>query len=378
MNYKKLIPVFLCFFVMGFVDLTGAATNFIKADLRLSDTMANIIPSMVFFWFLIFSIPSSLLMNKIGRKKTVLVSLAVTFVSLILPLLGNSYWLMLTAFALLGIGNTIMQTSLNPLVSNIISGNRLASSLTLGQFVKAIASFVAPIIASWGAVTFFGWKMLFPIFAVINILAFIALYSTSIHEEPVAKPAGFAGCVGLLGKLPVLLLFLGIMCHVGVDVGTNVAAPKLLIERAGMTVEDAAFASSVYFLFRTLGCLSGSFLLARFSARNFFMVSVLMMVAGMSGLFFVPDVMAMYVCIALIGFGNSNVFSIIFAQALNTVPDNKNEVSGLMIMGLFGGTLFPLCMGLASDAMATQTGSVMVMMIGVVYLLLLTFKIKHQ
>lgn len=378
MNYKKLIPVFLCFFVMGFVDLTGAATNFIKADLRLSDTMANIIPSMVFFWFLIFSIPSSLLMNKIGRKKTVLASLAVTFVSLILPLLGNSYWLMLTAFALLGIGNTIMQTSLNPLVSNIISGNRLASSLTLGQFVKAIASFVAPIIASWGAVTFFGWKMLFPIFAVINILAFIALYSTSIHEEPVAKPAGFAGCVGLLGKLPVLLLFLGIMCHVGVDVGTNVAAPKLLIERAGMTVEDAAFASSVYFLFRTLGCLSGSFLLARFSARNFFMVSVLMMVAGMSGLFFVSDVMAMYVCIALIGFGNSNVFSIIFAQALNTVPDNKNEVSGLMIMGLFGGTLFPLCMGLASDAMATQTGSVMVMMIGVVYLLLLTFKIKHQ
>lgn len=378
MNYKKLIPVFLCFFVMGFVDLTGAATNFIKADLQLSDTMANIIPSMVFFWFLIFSIPSSLLMNKIGRKKTVLVSLAVTFVSLLLPLLGNSYWLMLTAFALLGIGNTIMQTSLNPLVSNIISGNRLASSLTLGQFVKAIASFVAPIIASWGTVTFFGWKMLFPIFAVINILAFIALYSTSIHEEPVAKPAGFAGCVGLLGKLPVLLLFLGIMCHVGVDVGTNVAAPKLLIERAGMTVEDAAFASSVYFLFRTLGCLSGSFLLARFSARNFFMVSVLMMVAGMSGLFFVSDVMAMYVCIALIGFGNSNVFSIIFAQALNTVPDNKNEVSGLMIMGLFGGTLFPLCMGLASDAMATQTGSVMVMMIGVVYLLLLTFKIKHQ
>jgi len=378
MNYKKLIPVFLCFFVMGFVDLTGAATNFIKADLQLSDTMANIIPSMVFFWFLIFSIPSSLLMNKIGRKKTVLASLAVTFVSLLLPLLGNSYWLMLTAFALLGIGNTIMQTSLNPLVSNIISGNRLASSLTLGQFVKAIASFVAPIIASWGAVTFFGWKMLFPIFAVINILAFIALYSTSIHEEPVAKPAGFAGCVGLLGKLPVLLLFLGIMCHVGVDVGTNVAAPKLLIERAGMTVEDAAFASSVYFLFRTLGCLSGSFLLARFSARNFFMVSVLMMVAGMSGLFFVSDVMAMYVCIALIGFGNSNVFSIIFAQALNTVPDNKNEVSGLMIMGLFGGTLFPLCMGLASDAMATQTGSVMVMMIGVVYLLLLTFKIKHQ
>lgn len=378
MNYKKLIPVFLCFFVMGFVDLTGAATNYIKADLQLNDTMANIIPSMVFFWFLIFSIPSSLLMNKIGRKKTVLVSLAITLLSLLMPLLGNNYWLMLTAFAFLGIGNTIMQTSLNPLVSNIITGNRLASSLTLGQFVKAIASFIAPIIASWGTVTFLGWKMLFPVFAIINVLAFCALYFTPIQEEPVAKPAGFAGCLRLLGNIPVLLLFLGIMCHVGVDVGTNVAAPKLLIERAGLPTNEATFASSVYFLFRTIGCLSGSFLLARFSVRKFFTVSVVMMLAGMAGLFFVNDVMAMYVCIALIGFGNSNVFSIIFAQALNTVPDNKNEVSGLMIMGLFGGTLFPLCMGLTSDAMGTQTGSVIVMMIGVVYLLLLIAKIKHQ
>ena len=66
----KLIPVMLAFFAMGFVDLVGIASNYLKADLGLSDSEANIFPSLVFFWFLIFSVPTGMLMNRIGRKKT--------------------------------------------------------------------------------------------------------------------------------------------------------------------------------------------------------------------------------------------------------------------------------------------------------------------
>lgn len=143
----------LCFFVMGFVDLVGTASNYVQKDLNLTDSEANLFPSLVFFWFLIFSVPTGMLMNRIGRKKTVLISLAVTAVSLFIPAFGDSYPLMLIAFSLLGIGNAIMQTSLNPLVSNLISGDKLASTLTFGQFVKAIASFLAPVIAAWGATT---------------------------------------------------------------------------------------------------------------------------------------------------------------------------------------------------------------------------------
>ena len=69
--YAKLIPVMLCFFAMGFVDLVGIASNYVKVDLNLTDAQANIFPSLVFFWFLIFSVPTGILMNKIGRKKTV-------------------------------------------------------------------------------------------------------------------------------------------------------------------------------------------------------------------------------------------------------------------------------------------------------------------
>ena len=149
-SLSKLVPVMLCFFVMGFVDLVGIASNYVKADLNLTDSQANIFPSLVFFWFLIFSVPTGMLMNRIGRKKTVLLSLVITFASLLLPIFGDSYLLMLVSFSLLGIGNALMQTSLNPLLSTIVSGEKLASSLTFGQFIKAIASFLAPYIAMWG------------------------------------------------------------------------------------------------------------------------------------------------------------------------------------------------------------------------------------
>lgn len=375
-----LVPVMLCFFTMGFVDLVGIASNYVKEDLALSDSQANIFPSLVFFWFLIFSVPTGVLMNRIGRKKTVLLSLAVTFVSLLVPLFGDSYALMLCSFSLLGIGNALMQTSLNPLLSSIVTGERLASSLTFGQFVKAIASFLAPYIAMWGATEALpsaglGWRLLFLVYLVISVVAILLLRAAPIKEEASDRASGFRDCFRLLGTPFILLCFLGIMCHVGIDVGTNTTAPKLLMEKLGMSLQDAGFATSLYFIFRTAGCLSESFILRKMKARTFFAISVACIAVAMGGLLAASSGTAIYICIALIGFGNSNVFSIIFSQAMLYLPEKKNEISGLMIMGLFGGTVFPLLMGFASDA-AGQDGAVAVMAAGAAYLIYYTFKIK--
>ena len=386
-NKMALIPVMLCFFAMGFVDLVGIASNYEKADLNLNDTTANLFPSLVFFWFLIFSVPTGVLMNRIGRKKTVLLSLIVTLFSLLLPIFGESFGVMLVSFSLLGIGNALMQTSLNPLVSTVIKGGNLASTLTFGQFVKAIASFMAPYIAMWGATAMIpafglGWRVLFPIYMVIGIVATLLLSATGIEEEKdvttghTSIGGEYIACFRLLGKPIVLLSFLGIMCHVGIDVGTNTTAPKLLIERLGMTLTEAGFATSLYFIFRTLGCLTGSFFLRVMKNRTFFIISILMMALSMVGMYFGQSKLMLYVAIALVGYGNSNVFSIVFSEALQAVPEKKNEVSGLMIMGLFGGTIFPLIMGLASDAVG-QGGAVIVMAIGVIYLFSYITKVKR-
>ena len=398
-NNMKLVPVMLCFFAMGFVDLVGIASNYVKADLGLSDSVANVFPSMVFFWFLIFSVPTGMLMNRIGRKNTVLLSLVVTIVSLLLPLFGDSFGVMLVSFCLLGIGNALMQTSLNPLISTVIQGGNLASTLTFGQFIKAIASFLAPYIAMWGATAAmpsfgFGWKVLFLIYFVVGVLSALLLFVTPIHEEKAeGKASSFGDCLRLLGKPIVLLSFLGIMCHVGIDVGTNTTAPKLLMERLGMTLNEAAFATSLYFIFRTVGCLTGSFFLRVMNNRTFFVISVTMMALSMVGMFFGTSQAVLYTAIALVGYGNSNIFSLVYSQALlsepekqNEVsglsqallsePEKQNEVSGLMIMGLFGGTVFPLLMGFASDAIG-QAGAVAVMAVGVAYLFTYIKNVKH-
>ena len=375
-NKLAIFSVLFCFFCMGFVDLVGIASNYVQKDLGLTDAVANVFPSLVFFWFLVFSVPTGVLMNRIGRKKTVLLSLVVTAFSLLMPLFGETFPIMLASFSLLGIGNALMQTSLNPLMTCVMKGGNLASALTFGQFIKAIASFIAPYLAMWGATQAipelgYNWRILFVIFFVVCVLATLVLAGISIEEPSSDARTGvgtqFVNAFKLLGKPIVLLSFLGIMCHVGIDVGTNTTAPKLLIERVGMSLNDAAFATSLYFVFRTIGCLTGSFFLRVMKTRHFFIISIVLMALSMACMFAGTSKMVLYVGIALVGYGNSNVFSMCLANALQAVPDKQNEVSGLMIMGLFGGTLFPLAMGLASDAMG-QAGAVLCMAIGVVYL----------
>ena len=389
-----LIPVMIAFFTMGFVDLVGAVSNNMQEDFGLSDSAANFFPSLVFFWFLIFSVPTGMLMNKIGRKKTVLLSIIVTTLAVFLPLFDSfmptkesQLWLMYISFSLLGIGNAIMQTSINPLVTMLVKGH-LASTLTFGQFVKAIASFIA----AWGATTTapilgLSWRILFLLFFVIGLIATLWLGMTHIEEEPLEdKASGFVDYLKMLGSPIILLSFIGIMCHVGIDVGTNAVAPRILLERLGTdtdTVSKFEYATSIYFAFRTLGCFTGSIIMRKLNIRTFFTIIVLMMAVAMVGLVFGTEQWELWAAIALVGYGNSNVFSIVFSQAMLSAPEKKNEVSGLMIMGLFGGTIFPLFMGFASDAAKAsgaqypQVWAAVVMAVGVAYLLSYIPKVKQ-
>lgn len=380
---RALYPVMLAFFTMGFVDLTGIATNYVKQDFALSDTAANSFSVLVFLWFFIFSVPTSLLMNKIGRKKTVLLSMLVTFADLALPLFVYNEPALYLVFSLLGIGNTLMQVSLNPLLASMVRKDRLPSYLTLGQFVKAIASFVAPLIAAQAVIHYGNWKLLFTTFAVVQLLAMIYLYAAGPAEtketetEEKNAPASFKRSLTLLGDSLLMLLFIGILVHVGIDVGVNITAPKLVQERMNLPLAEAGYVVSIYFLARTFGCLAGSFLLAKFSPARFFTASVAVILLGVAGLYVGRSLAAIYLCIALIGLGNSNIFSLIFARALLYKPSRSNEISGLMMMGITGGAVFPVLMGAASDALGGQTGAVMVLTLCALYLLFLAVKLKH-
>ena len=369
---SRLMPVLLAFFIMGYCDLVGIATNYLKQDFSLGDTAANAFSVMMFLWFLVLSVPTGMLMNRIGRKKTVMLSMVITLLGLIVPFISYSMVSMVIAFSLIGIGNTLIQVSLNPLVAGLVTPEKQPSFLTLGQFIKAIASFLAPILAVQAALRFGDWKILFAIFAIIDVAVMAYLAFTRIEESGEKKEvSSFASCFRMLGQATILMLFIGIVMHVGIDVGVNITAPKILQERAGMTLDQAGYATSLYFLVRTFSCLAGTFILSKYSPAKFFIISALFILAGVAGLLFLKSVVAIYVCVGLIGAGNSNVFSIIFSNALRSVPGKDNEISGLRIMGISGGALVPVIMGAASDATGSQTGAVLVLAVCIAYLLFL-------
>jgi fucose permease len=373
----KLMPVLFGFFIMGFVDVVGIATSYVKKDFALSDTLANLLPMMVFLWFLVFSVPTGLLMNKIGRRKTVIISGIVTFFAMMVPLISYEFTYVLIAFALLGIGNTILQVSLNPLLTNVVSGDRLTSSLTLGQFIKAIASFLGPIIAAWGAAQLGNWKYIFPIFGVTTLISTIWLLMTYIEEEsPKGKISSFAECFGLLKDKKILLLFLGILFVVGVDVGLNTTIPKFLNEVCNMPLEKAGFGTSLYFIARTLGTFIGAFLLVKLSARRFFIVNIMIAIVSMLALFSTSNVWAVGTIIFILGFTVANVFPIIFSAALQHKPDRFNEISGLMIMGVSGGAFITFIVGVVSDAAQSQIGGLVVLLSALIYLLFCAIKLN--
>lgn len=374
-SWLRLLPILFGFFVMGFVDVVGIATNYVKKDFMLSDTLANLIPMMVFLWFAVCSIPTGIMMSRIGRRNTVLLSMAMTAVAMIMPLLSYSFTCALMAFALLGIGNTILQVSLNPMVAQVVAGDRVASVLTLGQFVKAISSFLGPVIAGVAASFFGNWKLIFAAYAVVTVLAGLWLLLSIERDTPEKEQtASFRSAVSLFTDKIILLLFIGILAIVGIDVGLNTSIPKLLMEKAGLPLSEAGLGTSLYFVAKTVGTFAGTFILARIAGKRFMRVSMVVAIVAFVAMLFVHELWLLSVLIVVVSFACANVFSIIFSYALQHKPAKANEISALMIMGVSGGAVVMPFMGVLSDAFG-QVAGLIPLLVCMVYLLWTTGKL---
>ena len=356
----QLLPVLFGFFIMGFCDVVGIATSYVQRDFDLSETAAGFIPSMVFLWFFLLSIPSALVMNRFGRKRMVIFSNIITIVGMIIPFVYYDLVTCLYAFLMLGIGNTILQVSLNPLLTNVVKGKALTSALTAGQVVKALSSFCGPFIAAFAVNCLDNWQNLFPIYAAITLCSTVWLQGTHIDEEPVETKSSLGSALSLLGNGTVCMLFFGIFFVVGTDVGVNTVAPKLLMERCDLPVHQAGYASSVYFVCRTVGTFVGTLLLTRIADGRYFRLNIAAALVSMVVLYFA-----------------TGIFAIIYSAALKHNPIKENEISGLMIMGVSGGAVIPPLMGLMADMTGSQIGSLLVISVCMLYLGFCSLKIKQ-
>ena len=367
------LPVMFGFFIMGFVDIVGIATNYVKADFAgMDDKVASLISLSCFLWFLILSIPTGMLMNRIGRKKTVLLSFAVTAVAMLIPILKYDYVCILVAFAMLGVGNTILQVALNPLVSSVVSSDKLTGTLTLGQFTKAVSSFLGPILAAMFAGSAFGWKAVFPTYSIITFLAMVWLALSPIQEQMVERSEiSFGRTFSLLKDKYIVLFFVGILVLVGVDVGMGITFPKLLQERCSLPLEKAGLGNSVYFLARTVGAFLGGLILMKYPAGKFFTASSLVALAALVGLIFSKNLVTVLVFVALFGLGYANLFSIIFSISMLKVPQKTNEVSALLIVGVCGGAIIPPVLGVVTDSFGTQGAALVALTLAWLFMVVL-------
>ncbi len=374
---RILLPILFGFFVMGFVDIVGIATNYVKEDFYLSSTYANLLPIMVFIWFALCSIPTGILMGKIGKKYTVVISLAITVVAMLMPLLSYSFANLLVAFALLGISNTILQVSLNPLIAGVVSAGKVASTLTLGQFIKSLSSFLGPILVGAAASFWGNWKWTFLLYAVVSLLSLIWLcFGIPDKREEVSR-AGLRSTLSLLLDRKVLLLFLGILFIVGIDVGLNIMIPDFLITRTDLPLRSAGLGTSLYFVSRMAGSFLGALLLVRVKPSVYLRVSMLVAVGAFLLLLGLDALWAMLVLIAIIGLSCASVFSILFSYALQHQPERGNELSALMIMGVSGGALVSPVLGFLSDSFGATAGMASLLFC-LLYLGLLSFWIGKE
>lgn len=371
-SLSKILPVLFGFFIMGVVDLTGTAINYVKVDFELNDTMANMLSLSCFFWFLILSVPTGMLMNRIGRKNTVLISFMFTLCGLLLPFLTYRFLSAIVAFTLIGIGNTIIQVALNPLVSNVVSKEKLTGSLTMGQFIKALASWLGPNVAAWMAATTLGWRYVFPVFAVVTLLAAFWLWTTRIREDESERKAttSFLATFSLLKDTKILLFFIGILILVGVDVGINATLPKYIMERCPEVTsvpEADRLKSYFYFIVRAVGAFTGGLLLMKIPERKFYAVSAWLAFVGLIGILFADSLWSILACVVIIALGYSNLFAVIFSKALKHIPEKANEISSLLIVGVSGGIL-ALLLGVVSDLFGTQWAAVSILAVMWIYI----------
>ena len=369
-NFKEIMPVMFGFFIMGFIDVVGIASNYIKQDFQLNDTLANLILMMVYVWFVLFSIPTGMLMSKIGRRKTVLLSILINAFALFLPVLSYNFVSILGALSLLGIGNAMLQVSLNPLTGDVVPDSKLASSLTFGQFIKSISSFSGPVLAGAAALYLGNWRYLFPLFGGLSIIAIIWLNAIYITEiKPFNQKNSFRDSLRLLNDPTILGLFIGILLVVGIDVGLNVSIPKYLMLKGGLPLAEAGLGTSLYFAAKTTGAFIGAVILTRVPVKRFYTITIVLSIICLGFTLSVQSLSGVYIGIFLLGLTISNVFSIIYSIALLHQPALRNEISGLMMMGIIGGAIIPLAMGIATDHLGLIYG-MLILGICMVYLLI--------
>ena len=378
---RPIFPVLAGFFVMSFCDIIGTVMNQVKAECGLSDVVAGFLPSMIFMWFFFISLPTGVLCGRIGRKNAVLVSMAITIFAMFVPLAAGPtrWWVYAISFALIGIGNTIIQAALPALMSNVVAADQLTSRISLGQFVKAICAALTPVFVYLTATALGNWKLLFPLYGVLTILAAIWLLVTKIPDERdevkvkgegEQRTTSFSSCLAMLRNPYVAAMTVGIFFSVGADVGFSCTIPEYLKSVYKVDLNTAGMGPTVYFIAKTIAAFAGAVLFAKISAARCFPWFMAVGVLATGCIFFAPTPVVFLSCVFIAALMTANSFGMCMGLAIDREPSKANEITALMVMAIIGGAVVTPVIGFAQKAFGAA-GILTVLIACISYLLVL-------
>lgn len=371
---ESAVPVFLAFLAMGFGDAVGPFVSLAREQFQLSNFLAQMVPFVGFAMFGLLSIPMGVYQDKKGKKFILILGLFVMLAGLLIPAIKglSTFPVFLITILLLGAGATTLQVAGNPIMRDVSPEGKYSRNLSLAQFVKAIGSLSGPLIPVIAA-RYFGasWKVIFPIYCVALLITVALMWPLEVHEHRSAdhKPTSFGSALALLKNGYVAMMVFGLFLYVGAEVSVSSGIPLYLKERFAIDINRTGLAGTgLFFLALTIGRFSGGVILNWMKAKPFFVLTCVVSIIGLLGVF-APSPTLVLVCFFLIGLGFANIFPLIFSIVIDSMPEEANALSGLMVTAIVGGAILPPIMGLIADSAHSMRMAFVVPLAALVYII---------
>lgn len=380
-NYFIVGLILLTFFVISFLtNIIGPLVPDIIESFELSLTLVAFLPFAFFIAYGVMSIPSGMLVEKIGEKQVMVLAFLISFLGAFLFAWKPSYHLYLGSLFLIGTGMAMLQVAINPLLRVAGGEQHFAFNSVMGQLFFGLASFLSPLVYSYIVLNmsasadpdhlvtriFSGivpddlpWISLYWVFAIVSLVMVVVIGLVKfprVELKEDEKAGAFKTHMDLLKQPMVILYFLGIFCYVGTEQGVANWISQFLQTYHGVDPQTTgASVVSIFWGMMTAGTVLGLVLLKFVDSRKvliwFTAASIVSLFIGLLG-----SKSTALIAFPAVGFFISVMWSVIVSLALNSIATHHGSFSGILVTGIAGGAVVPLIVGSLGDAFGLRAG----------------------
>jgi fucose permease len=389
MNQRRpgiVLLVFLIFFVISFLtNILGPLIPDIISGFHISLGLAGFLPFAFFAAYGVMSIPAGMLLERFREKPVMIAAFACALAGSLLFATTPTYAIALVSLFLIGIGMTLLQVAINPLLRVAGGEEHFAANSVAAQLVFGGASFLSPFVYSYlvtHPVSFvpraLPWVALYWVFALVTLLMVIVIAVTRLPRYELAEGERIGPWTAhreLLARPAVLFYFLAIFSYVGLEQGIANWISKFLATYHHFDPQtDGARAVALFWGLMTVGCALGLVLLKLFDSRKvligFSAAAILALTSALGGAATVS-----YWSFVALGFFLSVMWSVIFSLALNSVERHHGSFSGILCTGIVGGAFVSLAVGWIGERVGLRAG-MLLLYANLAYILAVGFRAR--